>query len=347
MGLRFGIWLDFRNPQRWWRDPARLYAETLELAAYAEQLGYDDIWTSEHHFVEDGYLSSSLATCAAIAARTKVARIGTNVLLLPLHDPLRVAEDAGTVDLLSGGRLDLGVAVGYRIEEFVAFGVDRVTRGQRMDEALEVLRRCLTERAVTFEGRFFQLRGVTVSPRPLQDPFPTLVGALSRPAAWRAGHLGTGLLGPELLAPTLDEETTARTVVDVFVQERLSVSPASPLDIALGPGFGFVSDDPERDASWVIPHLAYRRRLYADWFSKAGLAGEPTAEIVDEAAFRLRFPAILVSPDVALSRVKGILERFPETTRLYYWAVPPGAPVELAARSLELFARHVISAFRT
>lgn len=346
MGLRFGIWLDFRNPKPWRRDPARLYAETLELATLAEQLGFDDIWTSEHHFVEDGYLSASLATCAAIAVRTTRVRIGTNVLLLPLHDPVRVAEDAATVDLLSGGRLDLGVAVGYRTMEFHRFGVDPSTRGDRMDEALEVLAACLSGPEVSYRGRFYAIERVTTTPRPLQDPMPLLVGALSKRAASRAGRLGTGLLGPELLASSLDEERSARIAIDEFVRQQAVARPGALPDIALGPGFGFVSDDPDRDAGWVVAHLAYRRRLYAEWFTEAGLGREATAGSAMDADFRARFPWILVSPADALARVRSILERYPETTRLFFWAVPPGAPINLAARSLELFAAHVIQPLR-
>lgn len=346
MAIRFGIWLDFRNPEPWHRDPARLYAETLELAAFAEQLGFDDIWTSEHHFVEDGYLSASLATCAAIAARTTRVRIGTNVLLLPLHDPIRVAEDAATVDLLSGGRLDLGVAVGYRTTEFHRFGVDPSTRGARMDEALEVLRACLSQPEVSYLGRFYTLDRVTTAPRPLQNPMPLLVGALSRRAASRAGRLGTGLLGPELLASTLDEERSARIAIDEFLGQQALVRPGTRADVALGPGFGFLSEDPDRDATWVVPHLAYRRRLYAAWFSEAGLGREATAQSAPDGEFRTRFPWILVSPADALARVRSILERYPEMTRLFFWAVPPGAPIHLAARSLELFAERVIRPLR-
>src|SRR3990172_3443088 len=96
--ISFGLWYDFRNPPQWRRDFAGLYAETLEHIEYAEQLGFDNIWTSEHHFIEDGYSPSLLPICAAIAAKTTRVRIGTNILLLLLHDPLRVAEDATTVD---------------------------------------------------------------------------------------------------------------------------------------------------------------------------------------------------------------------------------------------------------
>ena len=119
--ISFGLWYDFRNPLSTQRDNSEIYRKTLQHISYAEELGFDNIWTSEHHFIDDGYSPSLLPICAAIAAITKEIRIGTNVLLLPLHDPLRIAEDAATVDIISDGRFDLGVAAGYKLEEFTGF----------------------------------------------------------------------------------------------------------------------------------------------------------------------------------------------------------------------------------
>ena len=106
----------------------------------AEELGWDDIWLSEHHFLDDAYTPSMLPLGCAIAARTQKVEIGTSVLLLPLHDPVRVAEDAATLDVLSGGRLQLGLGVGYRVEEFIGFDISRGERAKRMDEELEKLK---------------------------------------------------------------------------------------------------------------------------------------------------------------------------------------------------------------
>ena len=122
--LRFGLWYDFRNPPRWRRDPAELYRGIVAQIARAEQLGWDDVWLSEHHFIDDGYTPSMLPLACAIASATTRMQIGTSVLLLPLHDPLRVAEDAATVDVMSGGRFQLGVAAGYRKGEFTEFFAD-------------------------------------------------------------------------------------------------------------------------------------------------------------------------------------------------------------------------------
>ena len=121
--MKFGIWYHLRNPERWKQPAQDLYRKTLDQIVAAEKLGYDSVWVSEHHFTDDGYLPSSLLFLAAVAARTTRIRLGTLILLLPLHHPLRVAEDAAVLDILSNGRVDLGVAAGYRVEEFEAFEV--------------------------------------------------------------------------------------------------------------------------------------------------------------------------------------------------------------------------------
>src|ERR1700754_1193737 len=117
----FGLWYDFRNP-----DPARsfsrFYAEALDQITWAEQQGLGSVWLTEHHFVDDGYSPSPFVLAGAIGQRTSTMRIGTNLVVSPLHNPVRLAEDAATVSLLTGGRFDLGVGQGYWAREFEAFG---------------------------------------------------------------------------------------------------------------------------------------------------------------------------------------------------------------------------------
>src|SRR5215467_8784359 len=110
--VRFGLWYDFRNPPQWQQPSDRLYAEILDQIAWAENHGFDDVWLSEHHFIDDGYLPSLLPMAAAIAARTSKIRIGLSVMLMPFQNPARLAEDIAVVDIISGGRLDLGFGVG-------------------------------------------------------------------------------------------------------------------------------------------------------------------------------------------------------------------------------------------
>jgi alkanesulfonate monooxygenase SsuD/methylene tetrahydromethanopterin reductase-like flavin-dependent oxidoreductase (luciferase family) len=101
--LNFGLFYDFRNPTAWKRPFTQIYGEIFEQIRWADQHGFDNVWLSEHHLVEDGYAPSILPIAAAIAAQTKTIRIGTAIMILPLHNPIRVAEDAATVDVISGG----------------------------------------------------------------------------------------------------------------------------------------------------------------------------------------------------------------------------------------------------
>src|SRR5215831_5730936 len=164
----------FRNSARSHLPFPELYRKHLDLTVKAEELGYDTIWLTEHHFVEDGYSSSLLPIAAAIAARTKKIRIGTFVLLLPLHNALRVAEDAAAVDIISNGRLDLGLGQGYRVDEFTGFNILRKERGARLEEGTEVIRKAWTEKNWSFAGRFNTLNNITVIPNVVQKPHPPI-----------------------------------------------------------------------------------------------------------------------------------------------------------------------------
>lgn len=157
------------------RSDGERYREALELAVEAERLGFDSVWLSEHHFCADGYTPSLLVHAAAIAARTERVTIGTGVLLAPLHDPLRLAEDAATVQLLAHGRLVLGIGQGWRREEFDRLGIRYRGRHLRLEEIVRTLREAWGEGPVT--------------PKP-EPPPPLWVGGMSEPAVRRAARLG-------------------------------------------------------------------------------------------------------------------------------------------------------------
>ena len=123
--MDFGILLPFRNPVQWHAPITKIYDEHIEEAVLAEELGYDHVWTTEHHFYDDAWSPSLLPILAAIAQRTSRIRLGTFIIILPFHHPVRVAEDAATVDILSKGRLDLGLGQGYVVSEFESFRIPR------------------------------------------------------------------------------------------------------------------------------------------------------------------------------------------------------------------------------
>ena len=138
--MNIGLLFPFRNPPQWRKPFPQFYAEQLKQMQIAEALGFDTIWLTEHHFAEDGYSPSLLPIAGAVAGMTSRVRIGTFLLLLPLHNAVRVAEDAATVDIIANGRFDLGLGQGYSIGEFEGYGISRKERASRMEEGIEVIR---------------------------------------------------------------------------------------------------------------------------------------------------------------------------------------------------------------
>ena len=168
---------------------------TIAECERAEAAGFDSVWLGEHHNSILLY-PTPLIGLAAIAARTRRVSLGTGVLLLPLYHPLAVAEEAAMVDVISRGRLILGVGAGYAPEEFAAFGVSTKERGSRLDEAVPLIHRLWTEDAVTHEGRHYRIGGATLRPRPVQKPRPPIwFAGWVEPAIRRAGRLGDAWLG--------------------------------------------------------------------------------------------------------------------------------------------------------
>src|SRR6266851_9152496 len=151
--IKFGYVMGFRNPRELSKlADADFYAAMFEQIEYLDQAGFDTIWTTEHHFVDDGYLSSVMPMMAAMAARTKRVKVGSFVLLGPFYHPLRLAEDAALIDVISNGRLRLGIGVGYRREEFDIFQISRKERVGRTLEAIEILKRAWVVSASTSKG---------------------------------------------------------------------------------------------------------------------------------------------------------------------------------------------------
>src|SRR3989440_3692268 len=153
----------------------REYRETIDMVRLAETLGFDSAWVSEHHGAGDGYMSSLLPTLAALAAATEHIKLGTGVMLTPFHHPLRLAEDAATVDLISGGRLIVGLGLGWREEEFRMFAVPLSQRVRRTSETIEILRRAWTGRRFSFEGKIFSFGQGQVAPPPAQEGGPPIL----------------------------------------------------------------------------------------------------------------------------------------------------------------------------
>jgi probable F420-dependent oxidoreductase len=193
--VKFGLYSSIANPPRG-EHLDRCIDEAIEEAQLAEMHGFDSCFFGEHHQDHDGFLPSPLIVATAVAARTRRLRVGTSVILLPLHHPVRVAEDVITLDLVSKGRVVLGVGIGYQPADFRAFAVPMEDRMARFEESLEILRLCWAGEPFSFRGKHYTLDDVQIRPRPYQKPGPPLwIGASVPAAARRAGRVADGFVG--------------------------------------------------------------------------------------------------------------------------------------------------------
>lgn len=192
-----------QSPRTYPRALPWLYGETIRHAVEAERLGFDGFALTEHHFWYDGYCPSLLPVLAAIARRTERIRLLTCALLLPLQDPLRVAEEIAVLDHLAHGRLTLGVGYGYRPEEFEGFGLEKRRVPARFFEILDILGRAFSPGSFSFAGEFYTYDEVEIQPKPFQAGGPPMfLTAGSREAsAHKAGRMGMDYCIPAVMQP--------------------------------------------------------------------------------------------------------------------------------------------------
>jgi alkanesulfonate monooxygenase SsuD/methylene tetrahydromethanopterin reductase-like flavin-dependent oxidoreductase (luciferase family) len=183
-------------------DDHRVMLEALEDIKIADELGFDSVWLAEHHFSRYGILGNPLVFGAAVAQATTKIQIGTAVVVLPFHNPLRLAEDAATLDILSGGRFELGVGRGYQPREFNGFGVDAETSKRRYAEVVDILRLAFTGTAFSYSGEFYSVDDVTVSPRPVRPGGPPIRHAVVSPPSFpERGLAGDHIITSPTFAP--------------------------------------------------------------------------------------------------------------------------------------------------
>ena len=192
--MKFGLFHSVQLP-----DPTRereYYQEALDQVLWAEQLGYDSVWFTEHHFSRHGIVSAPFSVLAYLAGLTTSIRLGTAVTVLPFHNPIQIAEEAATVDLLSNGRLDLGVGRGYQWGEYHKLNIPMDEADRRFQEAMDVLVQGWTaKKPFDHQGEFWTYNDMTVHPKPVQSPHPPLwVAATSHSSMDRIANHGWNLL---------------------------------------------------------------------------------------------------------------------------------------------------------
>src|SRR5262245_10996621 len=307
-----GLVYDMRAPS--FGTPAvDLYRAAIEQCAWADGVGFHRVTLPEHHASADGYLPSPIVLGAAIAAVTERMLIHLSVVLLPLYHPLRAAEDVAVLDLVSGGRLRLTVAGGYREGEYAQYGLDLRRRPSLMG-------------AWTAEPFEFDGRTVVVTPRPAQQPRPDIVlGGASPATARRAARIADGYepLGARLYEIYLEE-----------VAARGGPPPkSSPPSTEPSPLFLHVSDNPGRDWARIAPHALHEANSYGEWVR--GRRGAVYAEAADAEELRRSGVYLVVTPDECVELAR-------RTGRLTFKPLVAGLDPELGWAGLHLFADKVL-----
>ena len=334
--MTFGYLYDFRNPEQWRRPWTDLYAETLDFIAWTESVGFEGAWVPEHHGAADGYVPSPLVVLAAIAARTKTIKLGSAIALAPLYHPVRFAEECAVLDILSNGRLEMAVAIGYRRREAEAYGVDFSTRGRRTDEFLEIVRRLWAGETFSYEGKHFNLKNASIVPRPSRGRIPLYLGGFTDKALERTAKYGDGYFGN-------------MEICDLYA-EKLRACGKDPAGarVRIQGLFVLVANDPEKAMHEVAPYFHYVNNAYGEWLNedRASTGFGDTAHLkpMTLEAFKTGGILSILTPAQAIEMFNGMLSKVP--VEHFMMMAPPGLPPSRFTQYAEVFAKEVIPAFQ-
>ena len=312
------------------------FEETLRECEQAEAGGFDSIWLGEHHNHPVLY-PTPLIGLAAVASRTHSIRLGTGVLLLPLYHPVMVAEEGAMVDMISGGRLILGIGAGYAPEEFAAFGYSVSERGSRLEESAALLQRLWTEENVTHRGRHYHVENVTIAPRPRQRPRPPIwFGAWAKSAIHRAARLGDAwLIGP---SASLDEIAPCLRVY----REACREAGKGEGNVALFRYVFVASSTQNAIRAAGDSFIQAFERMYFRW--PHPVVKRPPGQLSIERLAENRI--ILADPGTCVEEIIRFRRELNATHLVCRFSVP-GIPREVCERSLDLFRREVMPSLRS
>ena len=318
------IRFDMRAPD-FGAPAAALYDAALDMSGWAEEHDFAAIVLSEHHGSDDGYLSAPLVMAGAVAGRTSRIMINVAALLVPLHDPVRLAEELAVLDLLSGGRVSIVAGAGYRPEEFEMFGVERSKRGKLLEEHVGVMLRAWSGESFEWNGR-----PVRVTPPPRTKPHPTvMIGGSTEIAARRAARLRLPLF-PAIHDPKLvewyEDECAAQGFDGGFAM------------LPQGPAFTWVTRDV--DAAWeaIGPHVLHEVQVYDAW-QTAGQRSQVHVEAKDVDDVRRSGLYQVVTPEEAVALAE-------EHGTLVFHPLIGGVDPTISWEMLELLAAEVLPALR-
>ena len=257
-------------------------------------------------------------------------RIGTNLIILPVHNPVRLAEDAATLSLLSGGRFDLGIGIGYRQLEFDEAGRELKHRPSLMEEGIEILRRAWSGEAINFSGKRFEIGDVRVTPVP-ETPPRILVGGMAPPAIDRAARIGDGFL------------STGGIGHDDYVS---SLESNGKTDGAIYAGnWAIIAEDPEAEAARIGDYVLYQTNEYIKWGAFGPPEETPLFETAEAAIENGLYE--LWDADQAVENLSAMISAYPQIRDIHFWSRFPGEPIESGQRRVDYIASEVLPRLRS
>ena len=311
------------------------YTDALEEVTKAEELGFDSVWMEEHHSVTNHYWPSPLVVLAGFATRTSRLTLGTDILVAAFHNPVRLAEDAAVLDVMSGGRFTLGIAIGYKPDEFSLYGVELEKRGARFEEQLAIIKGLWTQERISFKGAYYTVDG-RLEPKPVTKPHPPIwIGGWGDITLRRAATLADNWIP----GPTADLKRLLAGKKR-FLDNRRAAGRSQPItewpltrDLIIAD-----TDRKARELAEAHIMIAYRKEYAGGWrhpFIDASIATDLDRLMED------RF--IIGGPDQCVRKIRRFVEEY-GMTHLICRTFFPGMPHEHIMRELELIAREVAPA---
>ncbi len=330
---------------------SRIYGEALEQVQYAEELGFDSVWIAEHHSSRYGIFPSLMPILSHIAAQTKTIRLGAGVSVLPFHNPIRLAEEAAMVDVLSNGRLNFGVGRGSADYEYGNFKIDFDSRDDRFREVLDIILGLWTTEDFTYHGRYYQVDGLTIAPKPLQKPHPPVHVAVSRTAASIDVAVARDL---PILTSFFTPQTDTLELMRLYSERCAAAGKTSQMAEMPFFRFLYLSDNekealdyPKKALTWVRDLSTYRRtitqgdEINVDLDHWKTIRPEEPPNYESELADNLYFG----TPDQCVDRIANLQSRH---SIAYFGATFSFGSMEHAKvmASMKLFAQEVMPKFQ-
>ena len=333
--MKVGVFLGSQHPPE--ADIRREFEHTVEQTRAIRDAGFDSLWLGQHYLTYPNQFLQTTPLLARLAAETGDMAVGTNMILLPLHNVVDIAEQYATMDVISGGRLILGVGLGYRDIEFQGLAADRETRAPRFEEQITALKLLWEEDDATFEGEHVKFKNLSIRPKPLQKPRPEIwIGATADPAIKRAARMGDAWAGTSVT--TFGE---IKRQLPIYRQAREEAGLPPPQDIARNVEV-FVAETRKKAWEEGGQYIVRKFETYFSWGMDKNIGDDGNAEMSLEDLAEDRF--IIGDPEDC---IRGCLEhRDAGITHLQIRLNFPGIPNESAITAIKLFGKEVLPHLR-